>query len=444
MRKLLSILLIVLTCMSMAFAIACNEPEEPEHTCVYDKEVVSSEYLMAEATCQIKALYFKSCECGKKGTETFESGDVVSHSYLNGRCKWCSDPEVAEGQVNNEEWLNAIKEEVFSNVTISYEYSVTGYGKTESVYKFADGRVERIHNDLGIISIYEDEYAESQRELVLGLFLGFIAQYEEFEFDSEEGIYRAPNEVTTTTDSPTGGYSVTEKMTNGRLKFSSDNKIESFVCDIEETIIRDGQPPRVNVFEDMLWTFSDYGTTVAQEVPVTPNIPDLEYGEGSEEEWIKAVNISENCVIKARQSAFEQGIFMYYSDMEVIKYNEVFKADDTYYEKDGENYYVYYKNQTGNYQKVEEDEHGYQYQTTIYLFEGIFDELTFDEASGLYLADEIVVSESEYITVKNVKAGFVDGKLAYLTYEEENGGGSYVYEYSFEFKNVEITFPTVD
>ena len=43
-----------------------------QHT--FDKEVVESKYLKTEATATTKAVYYKSCICGEKGTETFESG----------------------------------------------------------------------------------------------------------------------------------------------------------------------------------------------------------------------------------------------------------------------------------------------------------------------------------------------------------------------------------
>lgn len=42
---------------------------ETAHT--YDKEVASEEYLKSAATCTAKAVYYKSCVCGAKGTETF-------------------------------------------------------------------------------------------------------------------------------------------------------------------------------------------------------------------------------------------------------------------------------------------------------------------------------------------------------------------------------------
>ena len=47
----------------------------------FDKEVVSEAYLKSAADCTHKAVYYKSCQCGEKGTETFEYGDVLGHDY---------------------------------------------------------------------------------------------------------------------------------------------------------------------------------------------------------------------------------------------------------------------------------------------------------------------------------------------------------------------------
>ena len=50
-----------------------------EHT--FDQKVAEDTYLYAEATCKSKALYYYSCTCGEKGTATFTSGQKKEHSY---------------------------------------------------------------------------------------------------------------------------------------------------------------------------------------------------------------------------------------------------------------------------------------------------------------------------------------------------------------------------
>ena len=59
---------------------ACNA-DGGEHTHVFDKKVAEEDYLKNAADCSAGARYYYSCECGEKGSETFEHGDVAPHKY---------------------------------------------------------------------------------------------------------------------------------------------------------------------------------------------------------------------------------------------------------------------------------------------------------------------------------------------------------------------------
>lgn len=73
-KTLLTILTVVLAFCSVGL-VACG------HTCVYDKEVANTSTLAQEATCTSPALYYYSCECGNNGTDMFEVGEALGHSY---------------------------------------------------------------------------------------------------------------------------------------------------------------------------------------------------------------------------------------------------------------------------------------------------------------------------------------------------------------------------
>ena len=47
----------------------------------FDKEAVDAKYLKSTADCTHAAVYYKSCACGEKGTETFESGEPLGHKW---------------------------------------------------------------------------------------------------------------------------------------------------------------------------------------------------------------------------------------------------------------------------------------------------------------------------------------------------------------------------
>ena len=61
----------------------------------YTKQIVSDEYLASPATCTEKARYYYSCECGAKGTETFEYGSTTKHNFVNGSCTYCGKKQEA-------------------------------------------------------------------------------------------------------------------------------------------------------------------------------------------------------------------------------------------------------------------------------------------------------------------------------------------------------------
>ena len=60
--------------------------EKLAHT--YDKEVATETYLKSAATCTDRAVYYKSCVCGEKGTETFESGETNPNIHIGTLGDW--------------------------------------------------------------------------------------------------------------------------------------------------------------------------------------------------------------------------------------------------------------------------------------------------------------------------------------------------------------------
>lgn len=48
---------------------------------VFNRQVTETKFLESEATHAAKARYFYSCECGEKSAETFEYGEVIPHTF---------------------------------------------------------------------------------------------------------------------------------------------------------------------------------------------------------------------------------------------------------------------------------------------------------------------------------------------------------------------------
>ncbi len=51
------------------------------HTHAFTLELTADKYLASPSTCTARAKYYYSCNCGEKGTETFESGNMLPHTY---------------------------------------------------------------------------------------------------------------------------------------------------------------------------------------------------------------------------------------------------------------------------------------------------------------------------------------------------------------------------
>ena len=65
------------TCTACGYVIK----EAIGHVHSYTEKNTDAKYLKSAATCTAKAVYYYSCSCGEKGTETFEYGDMLAHSW---------------------------------------------------------------------------------------------------------------------------------------------------------------------------------------------------------------------------------------------------------------------------------------------------------------------------------------------------------------------------
>lgn len=86
MKKLtLSILsFIFLLCAAIAL-VGCDNTGEQNSgsTHTFTEQKLEQQYLASEANCTEKATYYYSCICGEKGTQTFEYGNALGHSFTN-------------------------------------------------------------------------------------------------------------------------------------------------------------------------------------------------------------------------------------------------------------------------------------------------------------------------------------------------------------------------
>ena len=82
-KLLLSALCLTLSLSALFFASGCGNAKPERHTHSFTKEVVTDEYKASDATCDKKAEYYYSCECGEKGEETFAYGSPLGHEFTD-------------------------------------------------------------------------------------------------------------------------------------------------------------------------------------------------------------------------------------------------------------------------------------------------------------------------------------------------------------------------
>ena len=67
-------------CTAAGCGVTNNADKDGYAAHTYNQEIATDEYKASDATCTAKATYYKSCICGAKGTETFESGELADHT----------------------------------------------------------------------------------------------------------------------------------------------------------------------------------------------------------------------------------------------------------------------------------------------------------------------------------------------------------------------------
>jgi hypothetical protein len=144
-KRLLTILLVILTvCITSICCIACggNGGEgAPIHTHEFIRKDVSNKYIKTEADCENDGVYYYSCNCGEKGTETFSFGRAEGHEYQDCICKYCDSIKYAEGLI-------------YTPINNNTEYEVTSAGLcTDSIVY-----IPEMYNGKKVTSIGADAF----------------------------------------------------------------------------------------------------------------------------------------------------------------------------------------------------------------------------------------------------------------------------------------------
>jgi len=125
MKKFLVVFLTALCVICAAIAlVGC----EKQHTHLFDKQVVSNVYLASPATYTEKAKYYYSCECGEKGSETFDYGDMLVKDGITFNNFIVDEENCGYIKVANSVTTYSFIKEINVNGNATYSVSLDVYG----------------------------------------------------------------------------------------------------------------------------------------------------------------------------------------------------------------------------------------------------------------------------------------------------------------------------
>ncbi len=187
------------------------------------------------------------------------------------------EPPSTNQSITENQWKDMLSTANFENYTLKQSYSVIldeNSTTVDTIIKFADDKVflsMSADNETHTV-LFEKEEAKAQKQSYENLFLALLANFDDYEYDANENAYKNPETITVeqtiiypTTDGTTN-YVVHIKsvMSNGKATVSTDGKLLTFVCDYTQTTTFENGEEQVTDTK-MSWTFSDYGTTVITE-----------------------------------------------------------------------------------------------------------------------------------------------------------------------------------
>jgi hypothetical protein len=171
--------------------------------------------------------------------------------------------------ISKEEWQEAIANDNFTNVTIEYVLETAEGEKQSHIVRITPNMVYRkMTATLGGEEysqeyLFTEEEAQIQGKMFVDVFLSLLAERDNFVYDMENGVYNAPEEVSTTVEAGEG-MTAKETMKNGQVKFSKNGSLESFVCNLTETTYMNEQLVHEGIYS-ATWNFKNYGDTVITE-----------------------------------------------------------------------------------------------------------------------------------------------------------------------------------
>lgn len=180
----------------------------------------------------------------------------------NGGPSYVPDDDPEDGAditlvIDENAWYNAISEDHFRNVTLSYDATfIVGYDQGHHAGAYLLDGYEMMAN-----GEYVDDPAmtDAVRSFYLDTVLAMMQNFDQFTYDPEFNCFVSIEDITYTVDvEPYGtvGISVNDVC----ITFDDTRSVYSITCNMTQSFVEDGQPNEYVL--EVQFTYSDYGTTV--------------------------------------------------------------------------------------------------------------------------------------------------------------------------------------
>ena len=337
------------------------------------------------------------------------------------------------GEVTEDEWLAAIAEELYKNVTVDIyatNYTPEGVMLTrERAQQTAEGiRIDTWFKDTGEwyyndFYYFFDEYKETSLPY-MAIVMGLIEQRESFTFDDESGMYVAPESISL--ESAGGGIFVDTVFKNCRIKFSEEGLIDTVTCDIVMYIV--DEEGFYEVTSNAVWEFYDWGTTTigyevdgagfdaAMTLPDAYSIAELD------------VYSYPAMIMTDTSRVFERlGDVVYYQ-----VHQQDYSVVGMYARKESDGYWIYMRGDHGEVDRIASSEEEFlllSFATDLSAYKGQYSDFTYDEEKNAYVNDEgiILVFDAE-------------GRIVYITQPSDGDASFVAYVFFYDVEEIGASF----
>ena len=278
MKKIISALLAVCTCLSVGAMLASCGDESHTHTYKTEWTYDTTHHwhdCEGEACIEVSD---KAEHVWDEGRITTEATASVSgeKTYTCTVCQATKGESFAFAGISEEKWKAMISPATLTNYTVKYggrvtqtdsdtdtvtvsDQSFTVKFNADKCYAYGTVKPEGAEEFVIVNGIFTGEDFPPVKKIYESIFLAILSEYKNYQYNSADNVYEIPKPIDVTIEyADTSGFI---SVSNSRVSISDDGKLLKLVCNYSQR--EEGLDFLVT--SEMTYTFSDYNTTVISE-----------------------------------------------------------------------------------------------------------------------------------------------------------------------------------